>query len=431
MSKQAGLSFEQAPPFSVPLRFFVTAPVFLFAGALIILLGPEALSSRWTPQALALTHALTLGFLAMVMIGALMQILPVVAGATLPGPKLVAGFTHTPLLVGTVALLAGFLGAGRAAFIAGGILLGAGFAAFVTASTWRLMHTATSATVTGIRLALGCLGLTVALGLGLVFMLAGELAMPASQTAVVAHPALGLIGWVFLLVVSVAYQVVPMFQITPPYPQSLARGLTITIFILLMLHSIAPLITGVAQYLVARIADYGLAAAILGFAITTLKLESRRRRKLPDTTLNFWQVGMSSLILSVAVWLSGQLWPAWGADPGYAPLLGVLFIMGCATSVVNGMLYKIVPFLAWFHLQAQRDARAGTIPNMKEMIQERWMRMQFRLHIAACILLVLAAIRPHLLAWPAAATMGLSALMLEVNLLSAVRRFLAHGGRLA
>ncbi|MGO9444673.1 MAG: hypothetical protein ACLPXB_07835 [Thiobacillaceae bacterium] len=431
MSKQAGLSFEQAPPFSVPLRFFVTAPVFLVAGAMIILLKPEAMSSRWTPQALALTHALTLGFLAMVMIGALMQILPVVAGATLPRPKLVAGFTHTSLLIGTIALLAGFLGTGRAAFIAGSILLGAGFAAFVTASAWCLAHAATNATVTGIRLAVGCLGLTVALGLDLVFMLAGGVAMPASQTAVVAHPALGLIGGVFLLVISVAYQVVPMFQITPPYPQSLARGLTITIFILLMLHSIAPLLKGVAQHLVAWIADYGLAAVILSFAITTLKLESRRRRKLPDTTLNFWQVGMASLILSVVVWLSGQAWPAWGADPGYAPLLGVLFIVGFATSVVNGMLYKIVPFLAWFHLQAQLDARVGAIPNMKQMIQERWMRMQFRLHIAACILLALAVIRLHLLAFPAAAMMGISALLLEANLISAVRRFLTHGGRLA
>jgi len=81
MSQQAGLSFEQAPPFALPLRFFLTAPLFLLAAAGLIVWAPEALASRWTPQALALTHALTLGFLAMVMLGALMQMLPVVAGA--------------------------------------------------------------------------------------------------------------------------------------------------------------------------------------------------------------------------------------------------------------------------------------------------------------------------------------------------------------
>jgi hypothetical protein len=65
----------------------------------------------------------------------------------------------------------------------------------------------------------------------------------------------------------------------------------------------------------------------------------------------------------------------------------VLFIGGFAVSVVNGMLYKIVPFLAWFHLQAQLQAKAGSIPTMKDMIAERWMRWQFRLHLAACALL--------------------------------------------
>src|SRR5574340_1380557 len=90
MSLQAGLSFDQAPPFSLPLRFFLTAPLFLLAAAGLVVQAPEALASRWTPQALALTHALTLGFLAMVMLGALTQMLPVVAGSKLPAPRRVA-----------------------------------------------------------------------------------------------------------------------------------------------------------------------------------------------------------------------------------------------------------------------------------------------------------------------------------------------------
>ena len=52
MSQPAGLSFEQAPPFSLPLRFFLTAPLFLLAAAILIVLSPDALASRWTPQRL-------------------------------------------------------------------------------------------------------------------------------------------------------------------------------------------------------------------------------------------------------------------------------------------------------------------------------------------------------------------------------------------
>ncbi|MHB0982634.1 MAG: hypothetical protein ACYC02_04540, partial [Thiobacillus sp.] len=84
MNPQAGLSFGQAPPYSLPLRFFLTAPLFLLAAAGLIVWAPEALASRWTPYTLALTHALTLGFLAMVMLGALLQMLPVVAGSSIP-----------------------------------------------------------------------------------------------------------------------------------------------------------------------------------------------------------------------------------------------------------------------------------------------------------------------------------------------------------
>src|ERR1700690_1647119 len=175
---QAGLSFEQAPPFSVPMRFFVTAPLFLLAAAVLLVFDPEALSSRWTPQALALTHALTLGFLAMVMLGALMQMLPVVADAALPAPRFVAWFTHLPLVAGTIALMAGFLGAGSEAFGAGILLLGLSFAIFLAAAGTSLARAAGNVTVSGIQLAVVCLGLTVALGLALAVTRAGLWAMP-------------------------------------------------------------------------------------------------------------------------------------------------------------------------------------------------------------------------------------------------------------
>jgi len=221
----------------------------------------------------------------------------------------------------------------------------------------------------------------------------------------------------------VAYQVVPMFQITPPYPPRLSRWLAGALFALLLLHAAALLFFPAA----APIADAGLAGAIVLFSIATLRLQARRRRKLPDVTLDYWRLGMASLLACVAVWLAAQLWPAWADSDAYPVLLGVLFIGGFAVSVVCGMLYKIVPFLAWFHLQAQLQARAGSIPTMKDMIAERWTRWQFRLHLAACALLIGATLWPQL-AIAAGSVLALSALLLWLNLLSAVRRFSRHGG---
>lgn len=118
----------------------------------------------------------------------------------------------------------------------------------------------------------------------------------------------------------------------------------------------------------------------------------------------------------------------WAYSDAYPLRLVVLFIGGFAISVVSGMIYKIVPFLAWFHLQAQLQARAGSIPTMKDMIQTRRMRGQFRLHLAACVLLATAVLWPPL-AVAAGSVLALLALLLWVNLLSAARRYIRQGGR--
>ncbi|MHB1084504.1 MAG: hypothetical protein ACYCZA_06665 [Thiobacillus sp.] len=425
MSLQSGLSFEQAPPFSLPLRFFLTAPLFLLAAAILIMMAPEALASRWSPQTLALTHALTLGFLSMIMVGALMQMLPVVAGSSLPAPRMVAWISHVSLTLGSVALMAGLLTAEPVALGIGFILLGGGFIVFLAAATISMARAVTGVTATGIRLAGVSLAVTILLGLTLVLHRSGWWLPPAVEIAVNVHVVFGLLGWVLLLVMGVAYQVVPMFQITPPYPPRLSRWLTGTMFVLLVLHAAASLFFPAARVIV----DSGLAGGILVFAFITLRLQARRRRKLPDVSLDFWRLGMASLIACVLVWLSAQIWPAWGNSPPYPVLLGVLFIGGFTVSVVSGMLYKIVPFLAWFHLQAQLQARAGSIPTMKDMIAERSKRGHLRVHTLACVVLAAAVFIPPALALPAGIALGLSALFLWLNLLSAVRRFSSHGGR--
>ncbi len=426
MNPQAGLAFEQAPPFALPLRFFLTAPLFLLAAGMLVAFAPDALASRWTPQALALTHALTLGFLAMTMMGALMQMLPVVAGSTLPTPRFVAWFSHVPITLGSLALITGFLMSTPLAFKMGVILLGIGFTVFLAATAISLARAAAGITVTGIRFAMACLAITVMLGLALALVQVRPDGWTSAtvKAIIAAHAAFGLLGWVGLLVISVAYQVVPMFQITPPYPPPLSRWLAGVMFALLLLHAASPWLIPVAGPLV----DAGLASGILLFALTTLRLQSRRRRKLPDVTLDYWRLGMTSLMSCMPVWLVAQLSPAWAGSDAYPLLLGVLFIGGFAVSVVCGMLYKIVPFLAWFHLQAQLQARAGSIPTMKNMVAERWMRMQFRLHLAACILLI-ASVWWSPLAAAAGSVLALSAGLLWINLLSAVRRFSAYGGR--
>lgn len=107
---QAMLAFENAPPLTAPLRFFLTAPLFgLLAGLLIAVEGADIFASRWMPGALAATHLMTVGFMLQVMLGALIQILPVVAGANIKQPVWIARLVHAGLTAGALLLAAGLL----------------------------------------------------------------------------------------------------------------------------------------------------------------------------------------------------------------------------------------------------------------------------------------------------------------------------------
>ena len=166
-----------------------------------------------------------------------------------------------------------------------------------------------------------------------------------------------------------------------------------------------------------------LAAGPLLFAVVTLHLQHRRRRRVADVTLDYWRVGLGSLVAAV---LLGVAPVAEGHTP---TLVGILFLYGFAVSTVNGMLYKILPFLAWFHLQSQLQVGAGSIPNMKEFISDGRARRQFYVHVAALGLLLLSALAAGPWRYAAAVGVCLSALLLGANLWGVWHLFRRQGGR--
>jgi hypothetical protein len=418
----AGLSFEQAPPFNVPLRFFLTAPWFLVLAAVLLAWeGPGIFANRWLPATLALTHLLTLGFMAQIMLGALLQILPVVVGVAVPHPRWTAALIHIPLTLGTGALAGAFLTDIPAGFHLALGLLGLGFGVALTAihlALWRAP--VTSGTVIALRCALGALLVAVGLGVLLGGYLGWGLNLPWPFLVTVnLHAVWGLAGWTLLLVAGVAYQVIPMFQITPPYPSWFVRGFAPTMAVLLVCWS-ALLLDGWES--AARLAGAALAVGLASFALTTLHLLTRRRRKVGDPTLSYWRISMTCLLTGALLWLVTPMIPTLASAPQVELVLGILLIFGFTVAVINGMAYKIVPFLAWFHLQAQLFRRAK-VPNMKQLLPEARIRRQRWAYLAALLLLLAAAVDPVIFTYPAALALGVTAAWLGVNLWSVWRTY--------
>jgi len=414
---QRKLSFEHTPSLSIPLRFFLTAPVFaMLAGLLLVWYGPQALSVRWSPITLALTHLLTLGFLTMSMTGALIQLLQVVVGIVVPHVRLTAAIVHGALLLATCALTCAFLFFSTPLFVLALGFLSIAFLGLLGAcliGMWRMK--ADNATFAAMRLALVALCITVGLGAVTTNALIGVVALPIVQMTNL-HAAWGLVGWVGLLVIGVAYQVVPMFMVTHMYPGRVSRFLAVTLFALLIFWTASHGLPAVKSRSILSV----LVVAVLGlFAVITIGLLWKRKRRVPDTTILFWYVSAGSLLACCGLWLVGIMRPELAETPSFALLLGVLFIVGFGYSVINGMLYKIVPFLIWYHLQTRLADIGMKAPNIRKIIPEQAAGKQFYAHGLVLLSMVLAAIFPEQLARLAGVLFIASSLWLWINLLLA------------
>ncbi|TFG81763.1 MAG: hypothetical protein E4H19_14130, partial [Chromatiales bacterium] len=397
---QNSLSFEQAPPISVPYRFFLTAPLFGIAAGLILLwLGPAALASRWTPGTLALTHLIVAGFMLQVMCGALLQFVAVVAGANIWRPRLVAAVVHPLITAGAILLVLAFLRGPQLLFVLAALVFSLALGLFLAVMGLALLRTpARGMSVHTLRLAL--LGLLVTLVFGV--LLTATLGWQGSLqsvwslvTLVNIHVGWGLGGWALMLVIGVSLLVVPMFQLTPAYPVWLTRLAPAGLFGVLCLWSLQ-LLPGAddSQTWQTGILAAGMLLAGL-YATVTLWLQSRRRRRQTDVTFVFWRGAMLALAGLTASWLLLQILPQLGGH-ARAPLwLGVLALIGVFVSVITGMLYKIMPFLNWLHLQ-QATGTEVPVPNMMQMMPPRALRAQMLLHFAALLLLLGAVLWPAL-----------------------------------
>jgi len=420
---QALLSYDRAPPLAAPLRFFLTAPVFgILAGVLLLWSGADVFASRWTPAALALTHLVTAGLMLQIMLGAMLQILPVVAGANMARPLRVARFVHLATSVGALILVTAFLSFSPQLFSLAALLLGLGVAIFVVAcarSLWGVVST--SSTISGMKLSLVGLAVTVGLGALLSLGLGGTLDLPVVQLTEI-HLGWGFVAWGTILLAAVAYVVVPMFQLTPAYPDWFGRGFAWSALLAVILWTFADL---GGWPLLAAVLALAVVAAPLLFSAITLLIQRRSKRARFDTTQHYWRFALCSALAACAVCLAGRYLPSIGERQEWPLLCGVLVLFGGFMSVMVGMLYKIVPFLIWLHLQNAGQGRVMA-PNMKKMISEVAMNRQLIAHLVSCALLLLAVFWPIGFVYPAGVALIAANGGLLWNLLAAVRVYREH-----
>jgi hypothetical protein len=391
--RMSGLTLDSLPPIHIPFRFFLTAPWFGILAAMVLLFsGPGLWTSHWNPALIGLTHLFTLGFMTVIMLGALFQLLPVLSGERVPGGTPLAFAVHLLMVAGVLCLSAGFVFSEYFLLGVAVVLLAMALVGFTVAIGSKLAtNIAGGDSILAMRLAVAALLVTI--GLGCYRALAYLYPLASTLNLTMLHVSWALLGWVLILIMGISFQVIPMFQVTPDYPPRMTRFIPPVIFTGLLLLAFVQAPVAVAGVAIV------IGVMVLIYAVFSLHLLQHRKRRLMDVSVRFWQLGLSCLILAVLLFwlvslLPGVAGSAMDSTRGLM-LVGVLMVLGFACSIIMGMLQKIVPFLAFLHLQRHCSANIRAIrslPNMHDFISPARSLWLLRIHTVAIVAMLGAVI---------------------------------------
>jgi len=371
-----GLSLDQAPPISIPLRFFLVAPLFAIIAAVLLFVSGVENFSRFAPEVIAATHLITIGFFGFVMLGALTQMLPVIANATIKKVDKVAGASHLFIILGVLDMVYGFLEQNQTALIVAYGFLGSGFLLMVL-SILNSISAITNFTPT-IKAMINSLSfafIVVLLGVFLLYEYANNSVSSVHISIANIHAALAIFGFAGILILGVVFQVLPMFYVASSFGKFFENKLVYIIGFGLLLWSITNLFF--PHFVLLAKLYIALSFTVVGVGIW--KKFDTRRRKVKDITVFYYRSGVIFLISGLLLWVLNDF-------TKYDFLLGSAVLTGSfILSIMQAMLYKIIPFLVWFHLNAKGYM---SIPTMNEMIDKRLSNTQYILFVGAVVLFV-------------------------------------------
>lgn len=369
--------------FGVALSFFLLAQIAMAAGVAFPAMPLSA------PTTLATVHLLTIGWLTVLMLGALHQFIPVI---TAQGE--VAGLSA---LVSLIAVVLG-LGGMEAGFLTldgdlppailvalplGGVLVLIG-AAIAAASLSRTLWQARPLPFSARFVAAGLVFLFLALGMGIVLgcaFFAPELvSWPGDITdGLRLHLLAGLIGWFALTAIGVSYRLLSMFTLAPEERGPLGAAVLIlcvgglaATWLLDLVGTFGAPIPDVALILAGAATGFGIALYLVDMARL---YRARRRRKLELNTgmaLPALAALAFAMLLAVYLCLHGITETAIGA-------LGYLFLFGWLSGLGLSQLYKIVPFLTWLERYGSILGKQA-VPRVQDLVDERRDRPWFVLY---------------------------------------------------
>lgn len=361
----------------LPLSYLIAgAAAFFLLSVGIPLFGPDLLAGNGAPHVLSLTHLAVLGWITMVMMGALNQLFPVALQARISSPRVARWnfWLYAGALSGFIPSFFFAWTPGMAVFgslVVLSVLLFVGnlLASYPSVRIWHPMAFYVLA-------ALFWLLLTVALG--------GAYALnwrygwfDITDPMLAAHAHLGLAGWLSLVLMGVSYKLMAMFSLAHGHGERLALwnlgiwnagliGLAVSVWF----WPTTLMVPAFALWLAAS-------AAIFVFDMGRL-LRHRRRRRF---SLEQWHTFVSFASLLVAAAMGALLAAGHPLTTTWVVAYGCVALLGWFGFSILGKYYKIVPFLTWLQ-RFSAVAGAAPTPLLKDLVDVRVGWTSFALLVA-------------------------------------------------
>lgn len=404
-----GLSLNQAPPISVPFRFFITAPLFGILLGLVFFFFPiDVIINRYSSVAIGVIHLFTLGMLSMIIFGAMQQMMPVLAGAVIKKPILFANIVHTSLTIGTLSFSGSFIFGIKPLLHVGALFLGIAFLTFFIVSSYLLLKVKfLTSTVNAMKLFTFAGIITSVLGLYLAYSHIANNIGTFHYNFVYIHLLFGLFGFATILIMGVSFQVIPMFYVALDFPKYIQNKIPLFVVGLLISFGLF-LFLGIDTYILKLL----FSVFFVLFCIHGLNSLNKRRRPVFDVTLWYWKLSLSFLLISMLNWL-------FVPQDSYF-LLAIMFGFGFLYSLLQGMIYKIIPFLAWFHLSSKGYM---IIPTMREMIDEDMIKLHFFMYISSLFFFLISPFISDFFIVIAALFFITSNILFLINCITGVRKY--------
>ncbi|MCM8729789.1 hypothetical protein ACFO8O_02225 [Hephaestia sp. GCM10023244] len=372
------------------------------------------------PETLMVVHLVAIGWLSLLLCGALFQFVPVLVArrlhsTALPLPTLLCLVVGLSLLLGGFRQLAVPTGPPWSLLPWGGALLVLGFA-LALYNLGRTLWAARPLTWPARFVTIGLASLVVAALLGLIFTLifGGASASPAfaalTAQGLPLHVIAGLGGWLTFTAMGVSYRLLAMFMLAPEL-----NGASTRWAFLLGVAALAVALAGGTVAIWSGIAPGWalLAAALLAlgafgcYGDDIIRLYRQRKRRVIE--LNSRMAGVALVHLAAAVLLAIVLVATDMLGHHIGALL-FLIAFGWLTGLGLAKLYKIVAFLTWLECYGPVLGKVIT-PRVQDLVIEpraiRWFWVYFAAVDATVLALFAAA--------PAVARSGVAAMLVATG----------------